>query len=67
MPKFPVYTSDALIKLLKQEGFVEVRQSGSHKVFIHPLTKKQLTVPYHKKDLPIGTCKSILKCAGLLD
>ncbi len=66
MPKFPVYTSDSIIKLLKKKGFYEDHQTGSHKVFFHRVAKKRVIVPYHKKDLPIGTSKSILKMAGLL-
>jgi len=66
MPKFPVYTSDKIIKLLKKEGFIEDHQTGSHKVFYHSSSKKRVIVPYHKKDLPIGTSRSILKAAGII-
>jgi predicted RNA binding protein YcfA (HicA-like mRNA interferase family) len=59
-----------LIKKLKEDGWFEVRQSGSHKIFEH--AEKQtvsgfpLTVPFHgAKDLRIGTLNSILKDAGL--
>jgi predicted RNA binding protein YcfA (HicA-like mRNA interferase family) len=59
-----------LIKKLKEDGWFEVRQSGSHKVFEHatkkPLSGFPLTVPVHgAKDLKIGTLNSIRKDAGL--
>lgn len=66
MPKFPVYSADDIIKLLKKEGFNEDHQTGSHKVFYNVKNKKRVVVPYHKKDLPIGTSRSILKLAGIL-
>ena len=66
MPKFPVYSSDEIIKILKKNGFIQHHQKGSHKVFLHPQLGGRVVVPYHKKDLPIGTAKSILRMAGLL-
>ena len=58
-------TPDELIKLLKNNGFVEVRQKGSHKFFENTNTGRRITVPYHRKDLPKGTEQAILKQAGL--
>lgn len=58
--------SKTLIGILEDDGWKQVRQSGSHVTFKHP-TKTQLilTVPHPKKDLPIGTVNQILKKAGL--
>lgn len=58
-------TSKQMIKLLKENGFVEVRQVGSHKRFANPDTGRATTVPYHCKDLKKGTEQEILKQAGL--
>ena len=58
-------TSKEMVKLLKKHGFVEVRQVGSHKQFVNQKTGKKTTVPFHTKDLPLGTEKSILKQAGI--
>lgn len=58
-------TPKQIIKLLKENGFVEVRQVGSHKRFEHPVSGKSTTVPYHCKDLTKGTEQAILKQAGL--
>lgn len=56
--------SRKLLKLLKDEGFEEVSQSGSHL----KLRKGERTIilPHPKKDLPLGTVRSIYKQAGLL-
>lgn len=51
-----------IIKKLKQSGFEEVSVKGSH----HKFRKgtKTVIVPHPKKDLPLGTAKSIAKQAG---
>lgn len=58
-------TSKQMIKLLKKNGFVEVRQVGSHIQFVNKETGRKTTVPFHAKDLPIGTERNILKQAGI--
>ncbi len=67
MPKLSVLTSEGVIKLLLENGFELDHQTGSHKVYYNPSTKKRAVVPYHKRDLPKGTLSSILKQAGLRD
>lgn len=59
-------TSKQIVKLLKENGFVEIRQVGSQKQFKNYETGKSVTVPFHTKDLKKGTERSILKKAGLL-
>ena len=56
--------SRKLIKLLQQDGFELIKIVGSH----HKLKKGRnvVTVPHPKKDLPIGTVRSIYKQAGWL-
>lgn len=58
-------TAKEMIKFLKNNGFEKVRQNGSHMLFINYSTNKRTTVPFHSKDLPIGTEQIILKQAGL--
>jgi predicted RNA binding protein YcfA (HicA-like mRNA interferase family) len=58
-------TAKQMIKLLKKNGFVEVRQVGSHKQFVNKETGRKTTVPFHVGDLTIGTEQSILKQAGI--
>ena len=54
-----------VVRFLKRRGFVEKRQSGSHLVLQHPLTKFRTVVPMHPGDLPKGLLHRILKDAGL--
>ena len=54
-----------MIRLLKQNGFIEVSQNGSHKKMYHPVTKRTVIVPIHSKALKKGLEQAILKQAGL--
>jgi predicted RNA binding protein YcfA (HicA-like mRNA interferase family) len=59
------YSSHEIIDLLKDAGFILDRVKGSHHIFIHPANNKRAVVPHPKKDLPIGTARTILKQAGI--
>ena len=54
--------SRKIIKKLQKDGFELIGVSGSH----HKLRKgdKTIIVPHPKKDLPLGTVRSIYKQAG---
>ncbi len=54
-----------LIKLLKNDGWEEKDQKGSHLQLIHPNKSGKVTIPVHGGDIPKGTLNSILKQAGL--
>lgn len=54
-----------VIKALREDGWFEVNQVGSHKQFKHKIKKGRVTVPHPKRDIPRGTLKSIEKQAGL--
>ena len=54
-----------VIKALEKDGWHEVNQAGSHKQFKHPTKKGRVTVPHPKRDIPMGTLKSIEKQAGI--
>ena len=54
-----------LIRALRKGGWYEVNQVGSHKQFKHPTKKGRVTVPHPKRDIPIGTLKSVEKQAGI--
>jgi predicted RNA binding protein YcfA (HicA-like mRNA interferase family) len=57
---------DELFKLLKKNGWKEVRQKGSHKILRKEGVKNTIVFPYHRgKEVPTGTANSILKQAGL--
>jgi predicted RNA binding protein YcfA (HicA-like mRNA interferase family) len=54
-----------VLKALLRAGWYEVNQVGSHKQFKHPVKKGRVTVPHPKRDIPIGTLKSVEKQAGI--
>ena len=54
-----------MIKLLQDNGFVEVSHNGSHKKMYREETNTVVIVPVHSKELKKGTEQAILKEAGL--
>ncbi|VVP42010.1 hypothetical protein PS862_04931 [Pseudomonas fluorescens] len=58
--------SRLLIKELEEAGWTLDRVAGSHHIFTHPYNPYTIPVPHPKKDLPIGTIKSIRRRAGLI-
>ncbi len=63
--KFPRMSSAEIVRLLKEHGFEEVRQKGSHLILTHVETGRHVTVPVGKKDVPIGTARAIMRSAGI--
>jgi predicted RNA binding protein YcfA (HicA-like mRNA interferase family) len=57
--------SRSVIKAIEADGWVEVAQRGSHKHFTHPVKSGKFTVPHPKRDLPLGTLRSIEKQAQI--
>ena len=58
-------SSHVIIARLKADGWYQVAQAGSHVQFKHPVKPGRVTVPHPKRDLPVGTVRSIEKQAGL--
>jgi predicted RNA binding protein YcfA (HicA-like mRNA interferase family) len=58
-------TAKQMIKLVKQNGFKEVKQEGAHVKLYNPETRKTIIVPVHNGDLKKGTDQGILKDAGI--
>ncbi|MBW5383881.1 type II toxin-antitoxin system HicA family toxin [Brachyspira pilosicoli] len=59
-------TALQIIKLLKQDGWFQIAQKGSHKQFKHNTKKGIVTVPYHSNvDLHVAVIKSIEKQAKI--
>lgn len=58
-------TAREMIRLLEKNGFVQIRQNGSHVFLRNPTNGRSTTVPFHSGDLKPGTEKQILKDAGL--
>jgi predicted RNA binding protein YcfA (HicA-like mRNA interferase family) len=61
-----LYSAREVLARLLRAGFVEVRQSGSHKILRHP-DGRQTYVPMHTGTLPTGTFYKILKQARLTE
>ena len=55
-----------LVRLLEQNGFTIVKEKGSIRYYQKSEWNKLIRVDYHgSKEVPTGTCHSILKAAGL--
>ena len=63
MPKLPRVRPREVIKALEKAGFVFIKQSGSHRIYVKG--KLGVTVAYHNKDLKPKTFKHIIKQSGL--
>jgi len=57
--------SGEIIAQLRSDGWIEVAQKGSHIQFKHPVKPGRVTVPHPKREISIGTLKSIEKQSGL--
>ncbi len=56
----------AVLRVLRDDGWVEIARRGSHRQFKHPGKKGRVTVPGKlADDLAPGTLNSILKQANL--
>ena len=57
--------SREIIARLTAAGWQKVAQKGSHVQFKHPIKPGRVTVPHPKRDIPIGTLRSIEMQCGL--
>jgi len=54
--------SSELVRRYLKAGWIEIRQTGSHKIFKNPATGETQSVPYHgSKEVPTGLAKKLLK------
>jgi predicted RNA binding protein YcfA (HicA-like mRNA interferase family) len=58
-----LYASKYIIKILEKNGFVFVSKKGSHTKYRK--ANKTVIVPHPKKEIPMGTFRSILRQSGL--
>lgn len=54
-----------IIKILRNDGWYETVQNGSHIQLKHSKKTGKVTVPNHSGDVSKGTLNSILRQAGL--
>lgn len=57
--------SRSVIKAIEADGWTLKRVTGSHHHFMHPTKSGITTVPHPKRDLPIGTLRSMERTSGL--
>ena len=57
--------SRGVMTILIDAGWREVARKGSHAQFKHDILPGRVTVPHPKKELPLGTLRSIEKQAGI--
>ncbi|HEU5054085.1 MAG TPA: type II toxin-antitoxin system HicA family toxin [Hanamia sp.] len=58
--------SSELLKIMKMDGWYEVRQKGSHIIMQHPTKPNIIPVPFHgSKEMKKGTLRQILKMAEI--
>ena len=67
MPKFPAVKDVKLIKILKKLGFFESKEKGTSHLVLKHLDGRRTTIARHRKEIPIGTLKSILKDVEISD
>jgi predicted RNA binding protein YcfA (HicA-like mRNA interferase family) len=54
--------SSELVRKFKQAGWIEIRQTGSHKIFKNPMTGETVPIPYHgSREVPSGLARKLLK------
>jgi predicted RNA binding protein YcfA (HicA-like mRNA interferase family) len=60
-------THKQTVKILVRNGFVLVRQRGSHQIYRHNVSGKLVPVPLHPGNNPLktGTFLAIVKQSGL--
>jgi len=54
-----------IIARIEADGWFKVTQKGSHVQFKHKAKKGRVTVPHPKRDIAIGTLRSIEKQAQI--
>lgn len=65
MTSFPILKPQEVEAILKNLGFIEVRQKGSHRQYRHP-DRRGTTVLFHKgKDISPLLLKQICKDVGM--
>ena len=65
MSGLPILKATEIIRALLRAGFRIIRSRGSHYRFEHLVSKRRVTVSFHRGDVPIKTVVSILRQAGL--
>ena len=66
MSRLPALSGTRVIAALERAGFFIHHVKGSHHVLRHRNdSQRSVVVPVHRKDLPPGTIRAIIRQAGL--
>lgn len=66
MPKLGVFSGREVCEILEAEGFVQVRQRGSHMIMQRKLAGITTTIPVpNHRTLHIGTLQAIIRQSGI--
>lgn len=64
---FEVLKYSELLRLLKQDGWFVIRQTGSHHIMKHEIKIGTLSIPFHaSKEIGKGLLRAILKKAQIV-
>jgi predicted RNA binding protein YcfA (HicA-like mRNA interferase family) len=59
------YSSREVIQLLEADDWYFVKCVGDHHQYKHPTKQGKVTITHPRKDIPLGTLKSIQKQANI--
>lgn len=66
MRGLPAVSGRDVLRALERAGFEVIRTKGSHQFLRHRADpSRQTVVPVHRRDLPLGTLRAILRQAGI--
>jgi predicted RNA binding protein YcfA (HicA-like mRNA interferase family) len=63
--KLPRLTAKELVRVLEGKGWELDRSRGSHHIYVHPTTRRTLSVPVARRAMSIGTLTRLLKDAEI--
>lgn len=65
MPKLPAIPPQKLAKVLEKKGFALDRIRGIHHVYVYPVTKITISIPFHRKEIKRGILLDLMRQAGI--
>ena len=66
MPKLGIFSGKEVCQILGAEGFVQVRQHGSHIIMQRKLASVTTTVPVpNHRTIRIGTLQAVIRQSGV--
>jgi len=63
--RFPQMKPTQCIRAFERLGFIVRRQTGSHMILQHPISRRTISVPVHAGDIKRGLLFGLLKQSGV--